>query len=336
MSKPRIASFDALKCFAIFCVILGHTIQYYYPNYSYETYKNNFLFSLIYSFHMPLFAIISGMFASSSFDLTPGNFIKKKSINLLLPSFSWAIFGIFISILDNGGSRSIFEIATKHLVFGFWFLKCLFICFVIAYATKRITQTSKILFFSISLFISFVSDQYYVTFLCPFFISGIILSDFITTFREKCNHVIIFSGIFYLLLLINWNSNYLIYCSQPYTLMSFLQNEQYFISRTLIYLYRFLIGLTGSIFIISLFLKIKDCHSIFKTIGKYTIGIYCIQAWVIETILPRFIHFDNVPDILFAVIVAPLFSGITLLLFTFILDRMAKHPLLAKYFLGRQ
>lgn len=336
MSKPRIASFDALKCFAIYCVILGHTIQYYYPNYSYETYKNNYLFSLIYSFHMPLFAIISGIFASSSLKLTPGDFIKKKSINLLLPSFSWAIFGIFISILDNGGSRSIFEITIKHLTFDFWFLKCLFICFVIAYATKKIAPASKVLFFSISVLISFLSNQYYVTFLCPFFISGIILSDFIATFRKKCNYFIVVSGILYLLLLIHWDSNYLVYCSQPYTLISFLHNEQYFISRTLIYLYRFLIGLSGSIFIISLFFKIKDCHSIFKTIGKYTIGIYCIQTWVIETLLPRFIHFDNVPDILFTLIIAPLFSCITLLLFTFVLDRMAKHRLLAKYFLGRQ
>ncbi len=336
MSKPRIASFDALKCFAIYCVILGHTIQYYYPTSSYELYKDNILFSLIYSFHMPLFAIISGIFASSSLKLTPGNFIKKKSINLLIPSFSWAIFGIVISAIDHNGSLSIFNITTTHLLFDFWFLKCLFICFVIAYATKKITPTSNVLFFSISLLVSFLSDQYYLTFLCPFFISGIILSDFIAIFREKCNYVIAISGILYILLFINWNSNDLVYCSHPYTLISLIHNEQYFISRTLIYLYRFLIGLTGSIFIISLFFKIKDCHSIIKTIGKYTIGIYCIQTWVIEVIIPRFIHFDNVPDALFTFIIAPLFSCITLLLFTFILDRMAKHRLLAKYFLGRQ
>lgn len=336
MSKPRIASFDALKCFAIYCVILGHTIQYYYPTSSYELYKDNILFSLIYSFHMPLFAIISGIFASSSLKLTPGNFIKKKSINLLIPSFSWAIFGIVISAIDHNGSLSIFNITTTHLLFDFWFLKCLFICFVIAYATKKITPTSNVLFFSISLLPSFLSDQYYLTFLCPFFISGIILSDFITIFREKCNYVIAISGILYLILFINWNSNDLVYCSHPYTLISLIHNEQYFISRTLIYLYRFLIGFTGSIFIISLFFKIKDCHSIIKTIGKYTIGIYCIQTWVIEVLMPRFIHFDNVPDALFTFIIAPLFSGITLLLFAFILDRMAKHRLLATYFLGRQ
>lgn len=53
---------DFIRGIAIILVILGHNIQYgsgvsYYTN---ELYFDNVLFKLIYSFHMPLFALISG------------------------------------------------------------------------------------------------------------------------------------------------------------------------------------------------------------------------------------------------------------------------------------
>lgn len=53
---------DVLKAFTIVCVIIGHCIQYgsgarYLEN---QCYFDNIVFKIIYSFHMPLFMLISG------------------------------------------------------------------------------------------------------------------------------------------------------------------------------------------------------------------------------------------------------------------------------------
>ena len=58
MSK-RVQKWDLLKLFLMFCVVLGHFVDMH-------TKSNSFaqsLFLFIYSFHMPLFIFISGLFS---------------------------------------------------------------------------------------------------------------------------------------------------------------------------------------------------------------------------------------------------------------------------------
>ena len=74
--QKRILSIDAIKAFAIFCVVLGHCIQYgsgifYLKD---EIYFENWLFKIIYSFHMPLFMLISGYLFGSKIT-PPRNYI---------------------------------------------------------------------------------------------------------------------------------------------------------------------------------------------------------------------------------------------------------------------
>ena len=51
LMKTRIPAFDAVKSFAIFLVVWGHSIQYLMPH----DFFHNPMFELIYAFHMPLF-----------------------------------------------------------------------------------------------------------------------------------------------------------------------------------------------------------------------------------------------------------------------------------------
>ena len=57
----RLVQFDAVKLFAIYMVILGHCIQHLLSS----DYLDEPGYIMIYSFHMPLFMMISGYFASS-------------------------------------------------------------------------------------------------------------------------------------------------------------------------------------------------------------------------------------------------------------------------------
>lgn len=60
--EGRIKWIDTAKGVAIILVVIGHVVQSYHNVHQYE---NSFLFNfshrLAYSFHMPLFMIVSGM-----------------------------------------------------------------------------------------------------------------------------------------------------------------------------------------------------------------------------------------------------------------------------------
>ena len=59
MEKKRIPEIDYIRGFAIFLVVLGHSIIVF-PINLHQTTWCMYLYDLIYSFHMPLFFAISG------------------------------------------------------------------------------------------------------------------------------------------------------------------------------------------------------------------------------------------------------------------------------------
>lgn len=75
MGAYRLLSFDYLKFFAIFLVVWGHCIEQLCSADSIEDSAYRF----IYSFHMPLFMMISGYFSVSSLNLSVKSFVKKNS-----------------------------------------------------------------------------------------------------------------------------------------------------------------------------------------------------------------------------------------------------------------
>ena len=72
--QARIKYWDLLKGIAIFLVVWGHTIQY---GGSGSIFFDNKAFIFIYSFHMPLFLLISGYFLAKSAGRR--SFVQKKS-----------------------------------------------------------------------------------------------------------------------------------------------------------------------------------------------------------------------------------------------------------------
>ncbi|SFU30234.1 acyltransferase [Pustulibacterium marinum] len=77
----RIHHIDVLKGIAIFLVVLGHTI------------RNVDVSVFIYSFHMPLFFIISGLFFNEKKFQSFGEVVVKKAKTLLLPYVTFYILG---------------------------------------------------------------------------------------------------------------------------------------------------------------------------------------------------------------------------------------------------
>ncbi|WP_019026669.1 acyltransferase family protein [Colwellia piezophila] len=118
--------------------------------------------SIIYSFHMPLFFFLSGMFFYSSFkNRGPIKLINSKIDTIVYPYLLWSILqgGIEVGLSNfTNGSSNLSE------VFGllwnpraqFWFLYALFSCFILStaiymFVNEKMTKWLLILFIFIYL-----------------------------------------------------------------------------------------------------------------------------------------------------------------------------------------
>lgn len=138
--EKRIQYIDAIKGFAILLVVMGHVLAWNFPHdvsiqfedsQSVNVIMGGVVFQLIYSFHMPLFFLVSG-YLSGGKELNCFVLIRKeitgKVKRLLIPYF----FTGFIIYLVRG-----------H--YGYWFLLTLFelyvcwifLCFVLSKLKKK-------------------------------------------------------------------------------------------------------------------------------------------------------------------------------------------------------
>ena len=163
VQSNRDVSLDILKGFAIFCVVIGHCLQYLSnPGLS------SWLAKGIYFFHMPLFMFISGYFYYKSLKHhTIQDVIVSKVKTLLLPSFINTIFLwlVTLSILSVSFGR--------YYLDSFWFLKTLFIFTIVSLLVgKNIVLGSIVGFASVVVLKDvMVNHNLYL-----FFLGGIVFS----------------------------------------------------------------------------------------------------------------------------------------------------------------
>jgi fucose 4-O-acetylase-like acetyltransferase len=117
---PRNLCLDVIKGGTILLVVLGHAIQSHV-----NQFDHNVFFRLIYSFHMPLFMILSGWVARPE---RPRK-LTKTSIRLVLPVVSWYFIGYFLHGQYHTIALSAFVLEwVKSPDVGLWFLWVLFLC----------------------------------------------------------------------------------------------------------------------------------------------------------------------------------------------------------------
>ena len=135
---------DLVKAAAILLVVWGHLVQYLHGA-EYD-YWSDGLFRWIYGFHMPLFALVSGYLYARSKKPVLGTAVRKKAKRLLLPVLSWALL---LTLLDCGFNILTHEhtdarfAALRFLTrcaHDLWFLKGIFLCFLLTAVTETITK----------------------------------------------------------------------------------------------------------------------------------------------------------------------------------------------------
>ena len=97
--SPRSIYLDIVKGFAIILVVYGHCLPYYSDEYMRgDFFYSDELYKIIYSFHMPLFMLVSGyLFYGSIVRHSWTNNLKFRFSKLLLPVVFWNTLYLCIS-----------------------------------------------------------------------------------------------------------------------------------------------------------------------------------------------------------------------------------------------
>ncbi len=122
--SKRIEKWDILKFFLIFLVVLGHTIQ----NFTDESGWMNGLFFWMYTFHMPVFIFISGLFSKHTV-----NEKKYNKVILFLFLFFISKIILFLSRIIAYGTPSISLFDVGDLP---WYMLAMFFFLLITIALK--------------------------------------------------------------------------------------------------------------------------------------------------------------------------------------------------------
>lgn len=265
----RVSYLDVAKCLAIYLVCLGHV----HPIYSSAAHH------FIYSFHMPLFMLISGYFSSKSLAKPAKEFFTGKITNLVWPTIIFALLSILVSFVIYGFNRSF---VFSELFGCGWFLKCLFLCYVVAWVFLRLIKRWHLALFLSALLVFVVpkGQLFNLNFLYLFFVTGyccnkLRLLDIMPAYRLGA-----ISVFFIIVFALNG-------AVRHYQVIDvdILKNNWSLLP------IQYFVGMAGSLLIISIakIIDSKKCiiSDFSKQIGKYTLGVYLVQIIVIERLIWR-------------------------------------------------
>lgn len=143
IKSQRIEWVDACKFVAISLVVIGHIERFPFQ-----------LREVIFSFHMPFFFALSGVFITNSRQFTWTQIVKKAK-TLIIPYFCFGIIiiaaeAIYGHLISNGWSDTyaylhtkLFQLITFDRYGKLWFLPCLFVSQIILLAIYTIAKDDK-------------------------------------------------------------------------------------------------------------------------------------------------------------------------------------------------
>lgn len=363
ISIERDQSIDAIKTFSIYAVIISHIYTFQIDNC--ETL--HLIHDVLYTFNMPLFAIVSGYFFSLKSG--PSFFFRAKIIQLLLPILFWSLIGMFVMRIPHdisvvlGGEDFHLQSYLRDLIFNlkynFWFLKSLFLCFSYLYITLIFNKKHIYINIFLSVIILYFASLVEIIpnkclfvegfiYLYPFFAIGYIINKRNFLYRKiiKNNYLLLSCVSLFIwgMLFSRWLHTYCFYTvntgmfAPPYPSPYSNAPDIYGWLVPVIMLYRFIIGFVGS-FMLMFFIKWMDGYihdnNIYiwvVEIGKTTLGIYVMQ----DVLLPLFYE-TKIEDVLsFSFAFTLIFSLILLIIMSHFVKVTRNKGLISLIMWGRR
>lgn len=288
----RNGTLDTLKGIAIILVIFAHCIQFG-SGFDYlesKLFYDNVVFKFIYSFHMPLFMLISGyLFYFSIQKHSFQHNLKTRFKSLLIPIIIWQTLWILFGDLNyyEGDVLYIFNSYLNTL----WFLTSVLINSLIVLFCNKYAKDSILVYgmiFCFSLFIPNYHGYNLFVFMFPYFIgayfynkTGGIKIPFNNQFKVAGEVCLLF---LFALLMLHYDINDYAYTSGTFI----IRNRVLFIAQMYTDIFRWGIGLIGSLFVIILLAIIcSKCPQLriirgLRTIGTKTMGLYIISTYLFK------------------------------------------------------
>lgn len=343
---------DILRGFAIILVVLGHCIQEGSGE-AYRTesaYFSDRLYQFIYSFHMPLFMLISGYLGWHSINKCGKkqerrNLLGRRAVTLLIPIFLWtALDYVRILIVNYANGRpqpeALVFVYFYNALNNFWFLWAVWWCFLGIYVMHYHLKDNIIIYILVFLALFILPDGLGLgayKYMLPYYLAGY----YVHGYMHHKGHVfekspaiwkIVVSGLVFAGLFVYYNEDILIYLT-GYKLVGKNIARQLYID-----IYRLLIGFAGSCFFIFAWQyiigcvgeinragKIKTEFRILRRLGSDSMGIYIISSYIIIFMIQR-IGFINKPSYIFNIIETIVVLAVSLWMTIFI----GKIPVLKK------
>lgn len=298
MGKQRIIYLDFAKFLAITLVCIGHA--YYFGDELQSKIR-----PIIYSFHMSLFMTMCGFFSHSSFLLPFKNFLIKKCKQLLVPSVVGSLLLAAIAYANGGYMCEFYG--------GVWFLKCLFACYIVVYISKKVirNEVAACAISSIAMLAIPYGGSLMINYYLLFFWTGYFLRKHYQCYDKHTKLITYLSLIVFTLLIILGKGH----AVDKVTLHAIMSMPTYIITE-------YIVGLAGSMLCLGICKTVCSIASPSKiidelsNIGKYTLGIYVVQIFVLERMavaVPFFHvrHVDALEDFVLLPVVGIVFTFIS-------------------------
>lgn len=280
IARERNITLDFVKGIAILLVVYGHFIQT--SMIGTETYYDNPAFKAIYSFHMPLFALVNGyLFFGSLKKRSLKELLISRITGLLVPIIIWSLINWMLSCLQH---RIISISLLWDTIKGnlWWFLWSVFAAqLVISVVEKLFPEKLKWVGYIIGFFVMYVFPNPELNlFLYPYILTGFLFS------KKDCKLAKV--GIrkwciipLWIILLLFFNRDCYIYTSGISLWNSGLDIGRH----VLIDFYRYVIGFAGSLSIILIVLKLEGLLSTVRSLaawGENSMHIYIMQCFMMK------------------------------------------------------
>lgn len=295
--KKRNEVIDFLRGGAIMLVLWGHCLQGCNID-SFNIFQN-WMFKIIYSFHMPLFMLISGYLFWKSRNKKLKDIIIRRIVTIGIPFLVWNTLLYFRKVVILHEELSIMKYL-QSIRYGIWFLQSIFIITIEVAIIIKIAEriNGKVLvfrnFFLIcvalgNLFIDGIIGVHTANLFVPFVVGYLYAERKFDGKREiNLNKLfLVCSGIVYIILFLfykEWSFDY-ISGVNPMTseYKPYIQME--------INIYRWIIGIVGSIVFTEimqlLYVKYMNLRFVkfVNRIGKDTLQIYVMQCFFLEGVI---------------------------------------------------
>lgn len=287
MPKQRILYLDVVKFVAILLVCIGHA-------YNLTLGKSSSVREIIYSFHMPLFMILSGYFSINAYNQNFVSFVKKKAKQLLLPfSTVYVIMTVYHTIVD--GFKINVGLLGSQAIALLWFLKTLFVCYLIVYSFKRIPGIPdwfRMVLSCLLLMLVPYGDIMDIRFMLLMFWTGYYWKKYCQDYNSYRSTITVISLLLFILLVFLKKVGIWAYC--PFSMVSLMKDPVSLFAQ-------YLIGASGSFMTIGgLFYLCQSYKAaapllMMGKVGQYTLGIFVMQYMVLEQVAKKIIV---IPDML--------------------------------------